>query len=169
MINEPTNHHPSGNENENENTSSWTGRKIHELSKGASEMGHLMRGGGGGVWRNLGFGRRRTGGDATSDIATATSKGDGGEELEMGKNGKRPTTADTLVADEDMEGPWVSDARQDEEGGVIVTPTLEPGTGSTTGGDAGQTMPVSSIPQERTHPISQPDAVNVRAAHGSRT
>ena len=54
----------------------------------------------------------------------------------MGKNGKRPTTADTLVADEDMEGPWVLVAL------------------------------LSSIPQARGRkPISQPDAINLNLEH----
>ena len=136
MINESMNHHHPSNAtgNGNENTRARTGRKIHELERGASEMmmGHSMRDGS--VWRNLGFGRRRTGGS---------------EELEMRRDRTRPTTADTLVASEDMEGSCVSDACQDEESGVIRS-------GPAIGGDAATTTP-----QERRNPINPPDAINL--------
>ena len=52
MINESMNHHhPTGNGNES--MSVRTGRKIHELERGASKMmmSHSMRDGS--VWRNL--------------------------------------------------------------------------------------------------------------------
>ena len=136
MINESMNHHHPSNAtgNGNENTSARKGRKIHESERGANEMmiGHSIRDGS--VWRSLGFGRRRAGDT---------------EELEMGKNGTRPTTADTLVASEDMEGSYASDGCQDEESGVIRS-------GPVIGGDA-----AAAAAMERRNPINPPDAINL--------
>ncbi|KAF8812044.1 hypothetical protein BYT27DRAFT_7183207 [Phlegmacium glaucopus] len=141
-------------------TSSWTGRKLHELERGAEEIGQSMRDHG--VWKNLGFGRRRSGGGGSGSGASTpvAASGSGGELVEMANRTRtgRPTTADTLVADEDIDGPGVSeDSHYSQEAGGVVastsTPVLVPeptigNTGDTTA-VAAAAAPVPSDPSAK--------------------
>jgi len=153
VIDESPNHRT----NENAGTTLWTGRKLHEPERGAEEVGHSMRDG---VWRTFNLGRRRGGDSGDGGIA---ARG-GGEEVEMENRTRmrRPTTADTLVADENIDGHPAPDGSRypREEGDVAAsasTPT--PAPGPVIGGDTGDTTaaaPVESdssaeAPRERRH------------------
>ena len=135
MIDESPKHHTNVNGAGNVRTTSWTGKKLHEMERGAEEMGHSVIDR---VWWGLSnLGKRGRSGDGAGDAATRSAGGSGAEtEMEMETRKRRPTTADTLVADNHVNGSWRE------------TQVVPPEQGPVTGGDTGDTKaPVA--PRER--------------------
>ena len=113
-------------------TTSWTGRKLPEPERETEEMGHSMRDG---VWRTFNIGRRHGGGSGAGGIPAR------GGEMEDRTRMRRPTTADTLVADENIDRHSVSAGSHysQEEGAIAAAPAPE----TATGGDTGDTTPAA--------------------------
>ena len=137
VIDESPNHRT----NENAGTTSWTDRKPHELERGAEEIGDSMRDG---VWRTFNLGRRRDSSFGGGGIPVSSPARGGGNEVGMENRTRmsRPTTADTLVADENIDG--VSDeSHYSQEEGDTSTPELAPGPAI--GGDMGDTTAAAPV------------------------
>ena len=83
-------------------------KRNRDLERGSEEIGHSMRDN---VYRSLHLGRR-----LATGAASATDSDD---------RTTRPTTADTLVAHEEYDEPWVSDASRYPEDGGVSGPGLD--------------------------------------------